>query len=114
MWQIEDLYTLEYLGDKMMGAFMFLWHKVVSCLRGEVTKEQLRKILRKELGKSAALKEDIAHYDRQGDRADSDEYNYEYLLNIVGRNRRRVGQDQIQTSFETNVLTKNRVLENKF
>ena len=49
----------------MMGAFRFLWRKLVFCLRAEVTKEQLHKILHKKLGKSAALKEDIAHFDRQ-------------------------------------------------
>ena len=57
-------------------------------------------ILRKKLGSSAALKDDIVHIDRQEGRTDSDEYNSEYLLNSIDRHLRRAGQDQNQASFE--------------
>ena len=32
MWQLDDLFSLMYPGDKAMGAFRFIWHKIVSCL----------------------------------------------------------------------------------
>ena len=85
----------------MMGAFRDMWHKLASCLRGDITKEQLRQVLRMKLQYSKALKEDIAHFNNQED-ADppSEEYTYEYLLRCIDRHIRQTGQWNNQTSFE--------------
>ena len=102
MWQLEDLFSLQYAGDKATGAFRFKWHKIVSCLQCEVTKEQLRKFLRKKLQGSHALKEDLAHFDREEFKAGSTEHTYEYLLECMDRHLRRYGQDRNQHQFEKN------------
>ena len=88
-----------------MGAFRFIWHKIVSCLQGEVTTEQLRKYLRKKLQGSHALKEDLAHFDREEFKAGSEDFMYKYLLESMGRYFRRHGQDRNQHQFEKRLQT---------
>ena len=50
MWQLDDLFHLEYPGDAKLSFFRIIWHKIVTCLRGEITVEQCRKLLRRKLG----------------------------------------------------------------
>ena len=58
-WQLEDLFNLDYPGDKNLWAFRCMWHKIVGCLAGDIIKTQLRKTIRRKLEDSQALKEDI-------------------------------------------------------
>ena len=99
-WQMEDLYALEYPGDAKLQQFRFIWHKIVHCLQGEVSTDQLRKLLRRRLENSKALKEDIAHYDRQVGVADSKDHSYEYLLDSMDRYLCRSGIQQNQLEHE--------------
>ena len=93
IWQMEDLYKLEYPGDEKMGAFRYMWHLIVTCLRGEVTRDELRKVLRKRLGDSKALAMDISHYDRQESVEGSKDFSYEFLLKSMDRALRRLGHN---------------------
>ena len=52
MWQIDDLFHLKYPGDAKMSLFRNVWHRIVSCLAGEVREDFLRKQLRIKLGES--------------------------------------------------------------
>ena len=99
-WQVEDLFGLEYPGDARLQQFRYLWHKIVLCLQGEVSTDQLRKLLRRRLGNSKVLKEDIAHYDRQEGVEGSKEHTYDYLLDCIDRYLRRTGVQQNQQEHE--------------
>ena len=85
-----------------MAAFRIMWHRIVTCLRGEVTMAQLEKLLRTKLGGSKALKEDIAHYDRQ-EGIDGGDRNYDYLLRAMDRHLKHVGQHGHQQAFESQI-----------
>ena len=99
-WQIEDLFSMEYPGDHRLTQFRYLWYKIVFCLKGEINLEQLRKLLRRRLGHSKVLKEDIAHYDRQEGVEGSKDHTYEYLLDSIDRYLKRVGIQQNQQEHE--------------
>ena len=99
-WQVEDLFGLEYPGDARLQQFRYLWHKIVLCLQGEISTDQLRKLLRRRLGNSKVLKEDIAHYDRQEGIEGSKEHTYDYLLDCMDRYLRRTGVQQNQQEHE--------------
>ena len=70
------------------------------CLAGEVSLEQLRKLLRRLLGHSEVLKEDIAHFDREEDKPEPNDHNYLYLLNSLDRYLRRAGRVKNNVDFE--------------
>ena len=62
---------MEYPGDKHLWAFRCMWHKIVSCLAGDITKIMLRKQLRKKLDWSKIMQPDLQHYDREEYKKDS-------------------------------------------
>ena len=56
--------------------------------------------MRRRLGNSKVLKEDIAHYDRQEGVEGSKEHTYDYLLDCIDRYLRRTGVQQNQQERE--------------
>ena len=61
--------------------------------------------MRKKLQGSHALKEDLAHFDREEFKAGSTEYTCAYLLESMDRHLRRHGQDRNQHQFERKLQT---------
>ena len=102
MWQLDDLFSLEYPWGPRMSAFRIMWHRIVICLRGEVTMQQLEKFLRHNLAGSKALREDIAHYDRQ-EGIEGGDHNYDYQLKAIDRHLKQVGQNTHQQAFESQI-----------
>ena len=83
IYSVEDLTSLQWMGDKDMHTFRFYWDQITGTLRDRLDEATLANILVKKLEKSAELSEDIARYYRQND-GDKD-HSYTYLRDCMTR-----------------------------
>ena len=83
--QITDFADLEWRGDKPaeIHTFMYIWENMLSQMHTSLSRHELAGSLLLKLDKSIVLKENLAHYYRQG--LGHPDHSYEHLINPMTR-----------------------------
>jgi hypothetical protein len=83
VYSVEHLSKIEYLGDNKLPEFFSSWNKIVESTRDKLAQETLRDVLYRKIRKSAALGNDIHHFERLDH--GNPEKSYQFLYEAMQR-----------------------------